>query len=69
MNFSRLSSSTYTKSNPGPAAGTKLDATKVFNDAYAKDALTGGSEDDWFLTSVGNILKDRLTAETVTSII
>jgi len=50
-------------------AGVNLDAASVFNDANAKDVLTGGAEDDWFLTSAGDVLKDRLSTDVATVIV
>jgi subtilisin-like proprotein convertase family protein len=55
--------------NGGGYNQVKLNATTVFSSATIKDSVTGGSGNDLWLVAVpGDILKDRISSETVVDI-
>ena len=46
-------------SNGGGANGsTKLNSASIQNDSSAADRVNGGSENDWFIQSAGDVLAD-----------
>ena len=47
--------------------GQIVNNTMVFNDT-AKDSLIGAEGQDWFVTSVGDLIKDKATDETITAV-
>ncbi|WP_020470124.1 hypothetical protein [Zavarzinella formosa] len=52
----------------GGLNGTTFLTGNVFNDTGAKDSLTGGAGQDWFILSIPDILKDPVTGEVTTTI-
>lgn len=45
-----------------------INPTTVFNDASVKDLLTGGTDSDWFITSVKDLMSDKIINENQTII-